>query len=287
MQQKSTTQKSQYDAETHCPSCGRFTGTYTRCPYCQALTQKRISIKIFKVFSIVVSTFGMLLLLFYARNVKTVAVEISELGPLSNFAHVRIEGFVERSYGMHPQWGSVSFVIAQEKPDRYDSIRVTAYSQVAKNIESNQLIPDEGDLVSVEGQVRYQKDTASMLINTHEHLQIIQKNYKSPDEKPAIDLSPHEVSDKHLKEIVNLKGTVVRTASFASGVQVYLENGSAGFMVWIPSQTFEKDLATIAKGDTFYATGEIGKFKDELQLQIIKKGLYNFEPATIQPISKD
>ena len=35
-----------YHSETHCPSCGRFVGTETRCPYCQTETQKRLSIRI-------------------------------------------------------------------------------------------------------------------------------------------------------------------------------------------------------------------------------------------------
>ncbi|MFA6749509.1 MAG: hypothetical protein WCS82_06500, partial [Candidatus Riflebacteria bacterium] len=69
--------EARYHQETHCQSCGRFVGVFTRCPYCQALTQKRMSIRVFKVLSVLLSTVGLLLLLFYARNVKTPETKIS------------------------------------------------------------------------------------------------------------------------------------------------------------------------------------------------------------------
>ena len=47
----SNPQEKRYYEETHCPSCGRFVGTLSRCPYCQTETQKRLSIRVFKIIS--------------------------------------------------------------------------------------------------------------------------------------------------------------------------------------------------------------------------------------------
>ena len=105
-------QAERYHAETHCPSCGRFVGTETRCPYCQTEIQKRLSIRIFKVISVLISTLGLAMLLFYARHVKTAEVSIKELTPLSNFAHVRIIGYAEKD-AVPNQWGSISFNVIQ------------------------------------------------------------------------------------------------------------------------------------------------------------------------------
>ena len=106
------TQAERYHSETHCPSCGRFVGTETRCPYCQAETQKRLSIRIFKVISVLISTLGLAMLLFYARHVETAKVNINELTPLTNFAHVRIVGYADKDAVMN-QWGTLSFNVIQ------------------------------------------------------------------------------------------------------------------------------------------------------------------------------
>lgn len=263
MEQQNQSQQELYKKETHCESCGRFVGIYTRCPYCQALTQKRLSIRFFKGFALLVSTLGMLLLLFYARHVKPPEVKISELGPLSNFAHVRVRGEVDRSFGLHPQWGSISFILAQEDDQERRTIRISAYSQVAREISDLDKIPGEGDLVEVQGQVRFQQDSPSLLINAAEHIVIKERFVEE-----ALELTPADVDASMRQTLVSVTGSVLNTFRLDAGLRVYLDDGTRdGLMVWIPAEHITEE-PEIDDGDLFNVVGRIGTFRGTVQVQV-------------------
>jgi DNA/RNA endonuclease YhcR with UshA esterase domain len=275
MEQETKTQitpEERYQKETHCPSCGRFTGVYTRCPYCQALIEKRLSIRVFKWVAVLTSTVGLMLLLFYAKHVQTPEVKISELGPLSNFAHVRIQGEVERSFGIHPKWGSLGFIIAQGgEGNEQQTIRVSAYAKVAKEIENRKLVPVKGDIVSVEGQVRFQKDTPSLLINAPEHISFLKKGDKEPETVKNVD--PDKLDHSHLGSYVSVTGSVLSTRSFATGMIVNVDNGSSGLPVWIPKQYLPED-SNLHPGDLVEAVGKVETFKDKLEVKVTRKNAF-------------
>lgn len=263
-----TQEEQRYQKETHCPSCGRFTGVFTRCPYCQALVEKRLSITAFKWIAVLTSTVGLAMLLFYARHVKTPEIKISQLGPLSNFAHVRIQGKVDRSFGIHPQWGSLGFILSQTEPGQEPrTIRVSAYSKVAREIESRNLVPAKGDEISVEGQVRFQKDEPSLLINAPEHISFIKKSQNVPEEIKAVE--PDKVGHTHLNTYISVTGSVLSTKSFPSGMIINLDNGASGLPVWLPKAHLEEGL-TLNPGDLIEAIGKVETFKDTLEVKINK-----------------
>ena len=262
-----------YKKETHCQSCGRFVGVYTRCPYCLALTQKRLSIRVFKVIAVLTSTVGLILLLFFARTVKTPEVKIADLGPLSNFAHVRVVGEVEQSYGIHPQWGSLGFVIKQNTETAENTIRISAYSKVAKAIEANNLVPQKGDMVSVEGQVRFQKDSPSLLINAHEHIAFI-KRAPAAKAEPTRTVEPNQVTLEMAGQTINTTGSVVSTKVFeGKGVIINIDDGKDSFPVWVPDFCRD-DKSVINPGDLIEATGLLKLYKGKLELEVSKKGSF-------------
>ncbi|GAB4273444.1 MAG: hypothetical protein Kow0029_13150 [Candidatus Rifleibacteriota bacterium] len=266
------TPEERYKKETHCPSCGRFTGIFTRCPYCQALIEKRLSIRIFKWVAVITSTVGLMLLLFYAKHVQTPEIKIADIGPLSNFAHVRVQGVVERSFGIHPQWGSLGFIITQgENGEEEKTIRVSAYSKVAKEIEKRGLVPSKGDIVSVEGQVRFQKDSPSLLINAPEHIYFIKRNSKKPEFVKSVD--PDKLTHEHLGSYVSVTGSVLSTKNFESGLIVNLDNGESGLPIWIPKQYLDEEL-NLVPGDLFEATGKVETFKDKLEIKVNRKNAF-------------
>lgn len=260
-----------YKKQTHCQSCGRFVGVYTRCPYCLALTEKRLSIRVFKTIAVLTSTVGLIMLLFYARTVQTPEIKIADIGPLSNFAHVRVVGEVATSYGIHPKWGSLGFIIKQTGKDSEDTIRVSAYSKVAKEIAEKKLVPDRGDIVSVEGQVRYQKDSASLLINAYEHIAFIKRAPKIKAQPPKT-VEPTQITTDLVEQIVNTTGSVLSTKVFeGSGVIVNVDNGKGGFPVWLPEANMT-DKTPIKPGDLIEATGKIKLYKGNVELEVNKKG---------------
>jgi DNA/RNA endonuclease YhcR with UshA esterase domain len=282
-----TPEEERYQKETHCPSCGRFTGIFTRCPYCQALVDKRLSIKAFKLIAVLTSTIGLMMLLFYAQHVETPAVMIKDLGPLSNFAHVRVTGKVERSFGIHPQWGSLGFIIEQEEEGKEPlTIRVSAYSKVAREIEKRNLVPAKGDEVSVEGQVRFQKDSPSLLINAPEHIKIVRKSTNVPEEIKNIE--PDKLSHSNLNTYVCVTGSVLTTKSFPSGMIINIDDGKSGLPVWLPKQHLEPGL-TLNPGDLIEATGIVETFKDKLEVKITKENSFRVisRVSTTEPAEEE
>ncbi|MGM0599844.1 MAG: hypothetical protein ACQETH_08530 [Candidatus Rifleibacteriota bacterium] len=265
-----TKQDERYHKETHCPSCGRFTGVYTRCPYCQALVGKRLSVRAFKVIAILTSTVGLILLLFYAKSVQTPLVKIGDLGPLSNFAHVRVQGRVDKSFGIHKKWGSLYFIISQgDEGDEEKTIRVSAYSKVAEAIEESNLVPVKGDIVSVEGQVRFSKDEPSLLINAHEHLHYIKRVNEEPDVIKSV--APEKLAHKHLNTFVKTTGSVLSTKSFDSGMIINLDNGKKfGLPVWIDKKYLDWNFE-LNPGDLISVVGKVETFKDDLEIKVLRK----------------
>ena len=268
------TQEERYHKETHCESCGRFVGVYTRCPYCQALTQKRLSIRIFKGIAVLTSTIGLLLLLFYARHIKTPEVKIADLGPLSNFAHIRVEGIVDKSYGIHKKWKSLGFVIAQGEGENRKTIQISAYSKVAKAIEAKGLVPNKGDRVVVEGQVRFRKDTPSLLINAVEHLAVKRSKKAQAIQGPAKEIAPQDVNHDLLGMKVKVTGSVTKSFTNKWGVSVMLDNGDKGLQVWIPN-TYVPENLELNTGDLVEATGRVETYKKQLQIKIHNHAKFN------------
>lgn len=257
----------EYRKQTTCPSCGRFIGVFERCPYCQALVQKRLSIKVFKVFALLTSTVGLLLLLFFARTIKTPEVKIEQLGPLSNFAHVKVTGTVERSYGLHPQWKSLTFSVQQpDSKGGIGSIRVSAYAKVAVEIEKRGLVPMDGDEISVEGQVRFQKETPSLLITAVEHL-TFSKRADNGGKDQAI-LEPSQVHPEMVGRSVAIKGVVVDLVGFPRGMLIRVDDGKQGLAVWIPSRVAEDLSVAFQPGDTLEARGKVKPYKDSVEIEV-------------------
>lgn len=277
------TQEERYHQETHCQSCGRFVGIYTRCPYCQALTQKRLSIRAFKVISVLTSTVGLVMLLFFARHVKTPEVKIAELGPLSNFAHVRIVAEVENSYGVHPKWGSLGFVVVQGDDENRKTMRVSAYSKVAKEIEARSLVPNKGDIVSIEGQVRFQQNSPSLLINAHEHLTFIKRSEVKEKSFQVKNVEPDKIDKSMVGQFVNVTGSVLTTKRFAGkGIIVNLDDGKSGFPVWVPANVVETDIE-LNSGDLIEATGKVETFKDALEVKVNRKNSFKILSRVTAP----
>ncbi len=281
-QEKNETQSKEelYRAETHCPSCGRFVGVYTRCPYCQALTQKRLSIRVFKAIALLTSTVGLVLLLFFAKHVETPLVEVADLGPLSNFAHVRIKGIVKSSYGIHPSWKSLSFTVQSGEGEKTRDIRVSAYSKIAAGIEKLGAVPEQGDEVTVEGQVRFQKNSPSLLLNAPEHIKVIKKSKKASGIK---SVTPAEITTELLNRFVKVTGSVIGQHKFESGIQIELDNGDKGIIVWIPNEFFPAQTV-VNSGDLIEATGQVLTFKDKLEVKVNRansfKVVNSVEPTT-------
>lgn len=296
----SNPQEKRYYEETHCPSCGRFVGTLSRCPYCQTETQKRLSIRVFKIISVLISTIGLLMLLFYARQVKTQEVKIKDLDALTNFAHVRIIARCNQGDGRLNKWGSLSFTAVQKDQDdeRPHTIRVTAYNNVAKQIQDAGKCPIKGDLIEFEGQVRAAKSEISMLINAPEHIEILERPNRQPRDherdhnrpnfnkdhrsdaqgfkanNPTLELEANAIAETHEDKPVKLIGAVVKEAQQVENdcVIIRIENGTEkGLPVFVPKFS-EYKMELPKAGDKLDAFGTVKKYQGEMELKVDRRG---------------
>ncbi len=260
-----------YHEQTHCQSCGRFVGVFDRCPYCQAVTTKRLSLRVFKLLSVLVSTVGLALLLFYARTIQPPLITIDSLTPLTNFAQVRIRGTVERSFGIHPQWGSLSFVLAQKgKTGEVNRIRVSAYGKVASEVAALNNVPQEGDELTVQGLVRFQKDNPGILLNSGRRIEF-HKRASAAGAASAAPLSSSEVKPEMVGKTVQVKGKVAEVLTFPRGILIRLDQRREGLPVWVPSRVHEDmeiDLSTLDEDDEIIVSGKVKPYKQDVEIEV-------------------
>ncbi len=261
-----------YHEQTHCHSCGRFVGVFDRCPYCQAQNEKRLSLRLFKLFSLLVSTVGLALLLFYARTIQPPLVTIDSLTPLTNFAQVRIRGTVERSFGIHPQWGSLSFTLAQKgKTGEIERIRVSAYGKVASEVAALGNLPQEGDELTVQGLVRFQKDNPGILLNSGRRIEFHKRAGAQSAAAPAAPLNSADVKSEMVGKTVQVKGKVAEVLTFPRGVLIRLDKRREGLPVWVPSRVQEDmplDLSTLDEDDEILVSGKVKPYKSDVEIEV-------------------
>lgn len=245
-----------YPAETICPSCGKFVGAYTRCPYCGCEHKHRISIRFFRIFSIVISLGGIFLIWLAARGINAPLIKIKEISPLQSFAYVRIEGEVTRTSTYSD--GGVSFVVE----DTTGSLQVRAYADTGKMLLKENRVPSAGDRVSVEGTINFREDRgASMIVNVPEKVTI---ERVVPAAVRIADIGEKVIGRKAL-----IEGRIIATRTFPKGSSVTVSDGTGTIevVVWDSSRAlFGEKEKLLAEGRSVSVQGKVGKYKDTLQI---------------------
>ncbi|MBR6021919.1 MAG: hypothetical protein IK066_05810, partial [Kiritimatiellae bacterium] len=81
--------------EMACPKCGRFVGAATKCPYCGAKVEKRMSLVAIRWAAVLLATVGLVLLYFMARNYEPALIQIGDIETTMNYGSVRLVGEVK------------------------------------------------------------------------------------------------------------------------------------------------------------------------------------------------
>ncbi|MBN1487681.1 MAG: hypothetical protein JW981_08570 [Anaerolineae bacterium] len=152
---------------SNCPSCGRFVGPYSVCPYCGAHLQGRISVRVVKTVAILLATVGLAFLWWLARHTPIPTLSITEVQGSMNLAYVQVAGKVVRSLSYDPESHYLSFWLADETGQE---IWVAAYRDVTQALLDTGRVPALGDEVSVAGTLRIREDFTALTLNIPEHL---------------------------------------------------------------------------------------------------------------------
>lgn len=152
-----------------CPSCERFIGPAGKCPYCNADTRKTPMMVVVRFVAILLATVGLSLLYAAARHREPPIIQIENITPVMNFAHVRIVGSVPKRAYVGKDGDYVSFSV----DDGSGQIRIAAYRDVARKLIESKQLPKAGDRVEVRGGLSVEADsTPKLYLKLPGHLRI-------------------------------------------------------------------------------------------------------------------
>ncbi len=166
---------SQNRAETVCSACGRYIGSWERCPFCRHFNPKRPIVRALKYGTPVLTILGLGLLSVLGGIYGTPDVMIAQLNRRANFAQVRIEGRVSdeiRFYKADPDSGTRTSSLQFEVDDGTGIIRVRCYEDAYEDLLEAGAIPGLGDWVTVVGNYQYKAKRQFMILSSPEDIEI-------------------------------------------------------------------------------------------------------------------
>ena len=154
-------------SEMNCPSCGRFVGAITKCPYCGAKVEKRMSLVAIRWAAVLLSTIGLLLLFLMAKHREIPVVMIGDIEPTMNFGQIRVVGTVDGDARTFRN-GGMGFNVS----DGTGTMMVFVSQKQAKDLVGMNLVPRAGDAIDFAGGLNVSDDQASMRLLSTRHLKL-------------------------------------------------------------------------------------------------------------------
>jgi hypothetical protein len=136
-------------SDGRCDSCERFIGGVDTCPYCSEANQSSGS-RIFRWLAVVFAVSGLCVLALTPLWSEVPLITSDEITPLMNFAHVRMEGNVEKPPYTGKHDGVVDY-LSFSLNDGSGTVRVVAYDGTARSLANDCSLLEKGSRVSVTG----------------------------------------------------------------------------------------------------------------------------------------
>ena len=283
--------------EMACPKCGRFVGAATKCPYCGAKVEKRMSLVAIRWAAVLLSTVGLFLLYLMARSREPERIRIGDIETTMNFGVVRLSGEVRNDPRPFKNGNGMSFNVS----DGSGSIIVFVDQAQRKAMADSGLLPRKGDGIDFVAQLQASSSGSSARIRSlnpssfrltrddgtpvaraadddgGKQAGAPDKSAPAPAAKdfgPAVAFSAVDAS--LVGQSVVLEGTVVAIKEPAADSKqpyvVTLTNGVEGvdLKVW-PDQFLQIPDAASLTGTPVRARAAVKLWKDKVDLQL-KKG---------------
>ena len=156
-------------SEMNCPSCGRFVGAVTKCPYCGGKVEKRMSLVAIRWAAVLLATVGLFLLFLMAKHRNIPVVKLGDVKPTMNFAQIRVEGVAETDARTFRSGGGMGFNFS----DGTGTIMVFISQKQAQDMVARNLVPKAGDQVSFAGGLNISDDRSSMRLLSVDEFQVV------------------------------------------------------------------------------------------------------------------
>lgn len=276
--------------EMACPKCGRFVGAATKCPYCGAKVEKRMSLVAIRWAAVLLSTVGLFLLYLMARSREPERIRIGDIETTMNFGVVRLSGEVRNDPRPFKNGNGMSFNVS----DGSGSIIVFVDQAQRKAMADSGLLPRKGDGIDFVAQLQASSSGSSARIRSlnPSSFQLTREGgepvvraagnggAQAAAPAPAKDFGPavafSAVDASLVGQSVVLEGTVVAIKEPAADTKqpyvVTLTNGVDGvdLKVW-PDQFLQIADAQSLTGAAVRVRATVKLWKDKVDLQL-KKG---------------
>jgi hypothetical protein len=155
-----------------CPSCERFIGPASVCPYCDADAPPDPALRVLRYASVLLGVAGLLFLYLMATRADHPVIQVGKITPMMNFAYVRVVGEVEREPYVSTREGWREYLHFWVR-DGSGRLKVVAYGRLAQRLLADGLLPGRGDRVDVAGSLDVPaRGTSRLRLQAAEQLRI-------------------------------------------------------------------------------------------------------------------
>ncbi|KKK71645.1 hypothetical protein LCGC14_2911840, partial [marine sediment metagenome] len=244
------------------PSCNRFVGVHTTCPYCGAKISKRMSVMLFKYGALAVAFIGLILLYLAARVVETKVIKVRDVIPSMSFAYVRVQGTVPFQPRIYPETKSLSFTV----DDGTGRISIKAYGAVTEELIRTDKLPKIGDWVDVAGQLQVKEERASMIIQRPKEVKVTSAEVLIA-QVPTLKIA--QIIRGKIGQLIKCEGKIINIRTFPKGRSLKISDGSGDIDIVIWDSVYEKipNRGTLQIGREISVQGIIGEYRGKLQVQ--------------------
>lgn len=246
-----------------CPVCSAFAGPHRVCPSCGARLRQRLSLRVFRIASVLLATAGLALLWAAARRSDIPVIRISEIQPTMNFAYVRIEGVAASDTRVFRDGDRVS-ALRFAVDDGTGTIDVRASRDRAGQLVGEGRLPRAGDRVRLAGSLNVSADSASIWLQDPGQFHL-----ERQEEEP-VALASLSLAD--VGRNVFLSGEVVSVAEPPPGsrapwrVRLRDASGEAETVFFEEAARGLSDPGALGPGSRLSGTARIGEFRGSLQM---------------------
>ncbi|HAL92623.1 MAG TPA: hypothetical protein DCM68_06330 [Verrucomicrobia bacterium] len=248
-------------SEMNCPSCGRFVGAVTKCPYCGSKVEKRMSLVLLRWAAVLLATIGLFLLFLMAKHREIPVVKLGDIKPTMNFAQIRVDGVVDSDARTFRTGGGMGFNFS----DGTGTIMVFISQRQAQEMVKKNLVPKAGDQVNFAGGLNIADDKSSMRLLSVDEFHLVRA--------PAATVRLADITTEMKGSSVTISGKVMdlfpppADSKRPYALKLQDESGEQTINFW---QTEYDQIANkdVLVGAYVRARVSVAAYQDKLQLKL-------------------
>jgi hypothetical protein len=219
---------SQNYEETHCKSCGRFVGALEVCPFCRNFNPKRLSVRLIKYLTPIISVLGLFVLHYIGVHYGNPEVKLDTLTKRSNFAQVTTNAVVNaplRYYAASDKGENAGGSVEFEIDDGTSLMLVRCYDDATRELVEAGKLPAFGDKIKMTASFQYKGKGGFLILGSEKGIKI---DRRTPETASPIKTVNENPDDKFKRgDILKVSGRVASVDSSRYELEIDLDAGGA------------------------------------------------------------